>query len=547
MRTRSGVDLEVPSRGGDNNDDDLTTKIEATLESYSAVFTGKVREIFQQMVDEQITDLISERVCEVVKEEFEKRFPTPQVEGGADEGFLNHGIPDNTNGRGFSYKDFKLTKPPIFEENPDPLISTRWISDVEGCFRVSECPPEKKTRLATSLLRGTAKTWLDDKILVLGEGPFMSLSWDDFKTEFFLEYRTQADLTRIRNELRNLRQGSMDLNTLKATFLAKVRFCPKYIGNDRMLMEDFHKTLNDDMRKKISLGHVKSFSELFNVANDFESDVPKVGDASFNKRKFEASNASAKRAKSGAESVGSVKKGGPGGYTPTCFNCGQKGHYSSDCTNPPTSKITCFNCRKEGHRKSECPDLGLGEKSKDNTKRLEKAAGPARGRNFMMTTDAARNSNEVVSDCPLCDRDFPLQVEITDGRFSAANGANLDCQENFVRVRTPSGGEIIVYGEARRRPVPICTYARARRLVFSGGMSYLAHVVDTHDEPPSINSIPIVNEFVDVFADELPGVPPVRQVEFRIDLVPGANPIAKTPYRLAPNEMLELLNQTQEL
>ncbi|XP_071742556.1 uncharacterized protein [Rutidosis leptorrhynchoides] len=189
-------------------------------------------------------------------------------------------------------------------------------------------------------------------------------------------------------------------------------------------------------------------------------------------------------------------------------------------------------------------------------------------------------------DCTLCHLDSPLQVEIVNGRFLVANGvykncvidfgaekfdidlvsstlgeydvivgmdwpdhnrANLACHEKFVRVRTPSGGDLIVYGEARRRPVPICTYARARRLVSSGGMAYLAHVVDTRDEPPSIKAIPVVNEFDDVFPDELSGFPPIRRMEFRIELVPGVNPIAKTPYRLAPTEMHELLNQTQEL
>ena len=57
----------------------------------------------------------------------------------------------------------------------------------------------------------------------------------------------------------------------------------------------------------------------------------------------------------------------------------------------------------------------------------------------------------------------------------------------------------------------------------------------------------IVKEYPDVFPDELPGLPPERQVEFRIDLVPGAAPIARAPYRLAPAEMKEMMSQLQEL
>nr|GFB27584.1 putative reverse transcriptase domain-containing protein [Tanacetum cinerariifolium] len=62
-----------------------------------------------------------------------------------------------------------------------------------------------------------------------------------------------------------------------------------------------------------------------------------------------------------------------------------------------------------------------------------------------------------------------------------------------------------------------------------------------------LENIPIVREFPDVFLEELRGLPPVRQVEFQIDLIPGAAPVARTPYRLAPSEMKELSNQLQEL
>ncbi|GKC51626.1 hypothetical protein Tco_1074371 [Tanacetum coccineum] len=57
----------------------------------------------------------------------------------------------------------------------------------------------------------------------------------------------------------------------------------------------------------------------------------------------------------------------------------------------------------------------------------------------------------------------------------------------------------------------------------------------------------VIRDFLEVFPEELPGLPPPRQVEFRIDLVPGAAPVARAPYRLAPSEMRELLVQLQEL
>nr|GEV39575.1 putative reverse transcriptase domain-containing protein [Tanacetum cinerariifolium] len=62
-----------------------------------------------------------------------------------------------------------------------------------------------------------------------------------------------------------------------------------------------------------------------------------------------------------------------------------------------------------------------------------------------------------------------------------------------------------------------------------------------------IEDIPVVKEFPDVFPKDLPGLPPIRQVEFQIDLIPGAAPVARVPYKLAPSEMHELSNQLQEL
>ncbi|GKB01548.1 hypothetical protein Tco_0829592, partial [Tanacetum coccineum] len=62
-----------------------------------------------------------------------------------------------------------------------------------------------------------------------------------------------------------------------------------------------------------------------------------------------------------------------------------------------------------------------------------------------------------------------------------------------------------------------------------------------------MEDVPIIRDIPKVFHDEFPGLPPPRQVEVRIDLVPGAAPVARAPYRLAPFEMKELSVQLQEL
>ncbi|GJX69030.1 putative nucleotidyltransferase, ribonuclease H [Tanacetum coccineum] len=80
---------------------------------------------------------------------------------------------------------------------------------------------------------------------------------------------------------------------------------------------------------------------------------------------------------------------------------------------------------------------------------------------------------------------------------------------------------------------------------------FLAHVttkeVEDKSEKKRLEDVPIVQDFSEVFPEDLPGLPPTRQVEFQIDLVPGAAPVARAPYRLAPSEMKELSEQLKEL
>ena len=68
-------------------------------------------------------------------------------------------------------------------------------------------------------------------------------------------------------------------------------------------------------------------------------------------------------------------------------------------------------------------------------------------------------------------------------------------------------------------------------------VAFLAHVVEKEKDKKKIQDVPVVKEYPEVFPEDLPGLPPARPVEFRIDLVPGATPVAKSPYRLAPSEM----------
>ncbi|GJT08610.1 putative reverse transcriptase domain-containing protein [Tanacetum coccineum] len=71
--------------------------------------------------------------------------------------------------------------------------------------------------------------------------------------------------------------------------------------------------------------------------------------------------------------------------------------------------------------------------------------------------------------------------------------------------------------------------------------------MEKKSDEKQLENIPIVREFLEVFPEDLPGLPPIRQVEFQIDLILRAAPVAQAPYRLVPSEMQELSNQLQKL
>ncbi|GAB2303215.1 hypothetical protein Dimus_038375 [Dionaea muscipula] len=88
---------------------------------------------------------------------------------------------------------------------------------------------------------------------------------------------------------------------------------------------------------------------------------------------------------------------------------------------------------------------------------------------------------------------------------------------------------------------------QAHKMLRKGCTGYLAYVVEVEHGEQRLEDIPIVNEFPDVFPEDLPGLPPDREVEFVIDLVPGTKPISKARYRMASIELKELHAQLQEL
>ena len=123
----------------------------------------------------------------------------------------------------------------------------------------------------------------------------------------------------------------------------------------------------------------------------------------------------------------------------------------------------------------------------------------------------------------------------------------VDRRMKRVTLRTPSGKEMTFIGERSNHLSNVISSATARTMVRKGCEAYLAYVIDTKKAEPSLSDIPTVSDYPDVFPYEFPGLPPQRDIELVIDVVPGATPTSITPYRMAPVELKELKLRFQEL
>ncbi|GJV92447.1 putative reverse transcriptase domain-containing protein [Tanacetum coccineum] len=124
--------------------------------------------------------------------------------------------------------------------------------------------------------------------------------------------------------------------------------------------------------------------------------------------------------------------------------------------------------------------------------------------------------------------------------------AVIICGEKVVRIPYENK-TLTVESDKGVSRLKVISCITARKYIKRGCHLFLAHVTEKKPKEKQLEDVPIIRDFPEVFPDELLGLPPPRQVEFRIDLVPRAAPIARALYRLVPSEMRELSEQLREL
>ncbi|GKC96034.1 putative reverse transcriptase domain-containing protein [Tanacetum coccineum] len=149
--------------------------------------------------------------------------------------------------------------------------------------------------------------------------------------------------------------------------------------------------------------------------------------------------------------------------------------------------------------------------------------------------------------------DTTYDIEMADGNLVGTNTVIQGCtlillnqpfEIDLMPIKLGSFDVVIgMYWLSKNHARILCDEKVVHILIDDETLIIRAQVMEKKSDERRLEDIPVVREFPEFFPKDLPGLPPVRQVEFQIDLIPGAAPVAQAPYRLAPSEMQELSNQ----
>nr|GFA18877.1 putative reverse transcriptase domain-containing protein [Tanacetum cinerariifolium] len=267
----------------------------------------------------------------------------------------------------------------------------------------------------------------------------------------------------------------------------------------------------------------------------------------------------------------------------TCFECGVQGHYKSDC--PKLKNGNQGNRARNENAVARAYAVGTAETNPNSNVFTGTFLLNNRYASILFDTGADRSfittAFSLLIDIIPTTPDRGYDVELADDRIIWVNTLIRGCTLNFLNhpfnidlmpvemgsfdviigmdwlvkyhaiivyneklVRVPFDNKILIFhgdgnnnGHESRLNIISCT--KTQRYLLKGCPVFLAHVTtkgaEDKSEEKQLEDVPIVQDFLEVFPEDLPGIPPTRQMEFQIDLVPGAAPVARAPYQLAPS------------
>ncbi|GJT71444.1 putative reverse transcriptase domain-containing protein [Tanacetum coccineum] len=421
------------------------------------------------------------------------------------------------------------------------LYPLRWIEKMESVFNISGCAIENQVKFATCTLLGAALTWWNGQIRTLGPDAY-SMTWEVLKKKMTDKYCPQGEIKKLEIELWNLKVKGNDVPTYTERFQELTLICTKFVANETEKVDKYISGLPDNIYGNVKSSRPKTLDETIELANDLmdqklrtyaerQTDNKRKADDSSRNNHGHQQQPFKRQNVAKVYNMGSGEKKPYGGSLPKCIKChfyhngpctqkchkcNKVGHFARDCRSSGNANVAnaqrdnkaipkgngCFECGAPGHFKRDCPKL----KNKDGGK--------------WSFISSAFSSPIDIAQTPL---ENSYDVELADGKIV---------------------GHGLVNKVSRRDRVLKSTWRKDVR-------SFLAQISAKKEEDKSegkqLKDVPIVQDFSEVFLEDLPGLPPARPVEFQIDLIPGAAPVARAPYRLAPSKIKELSEQLKEL
>ncbi|KAL5579861.1 hypothetical protein UlMin_012303 [Ulmus minor] len=494
------------------------------------------------------------------------------------------------------YERFRKQHPPIFEGSSDPLVAEEWLRSIEDTFNFMRLNDHERVLCAIYMLRKDARFWWDVVKQTLNA---KALVWEEFKAVFNHKYFHPAVLQGKVEEFNNLRQGNLSVTEAIKRFDQLARLVSHLVTDERervrrmmrmfrpgiatiadagdhgpqTVAECIDRALRAEFREKENLREQASNSQPNNNYarnnNRYQNNM-----GIYNNQGRSGSNRYDKRKGNPAGGLNSNrnKKNKPnnqGSTYPTCPKCG-KLHpgqcrlgttlcYTSEAE-PSTvvsgqlivASIPAYVLIDSGATHSFASEMFASRIDRFHYKSDGMFSTTLPSGEVMLSTCWLRAVPMIVDDRELFVNLIVLDMHdfdvILGMDWLSKYNATIDCRKRRV-IFEPMGEEKFKFvGKPKKSGTPIISALKAKKMLSNGCVGYLAHVVDTTvDAILKPEDVHVVKNFLEVFPEDLPGLPPDREIEFEIELLPGTSPISKAPYRMAPAELKELKEQLQEL
>ncbi|XP_071905709.1 uncharacterized protein [Coffea arabica] len=230
----------------------------------------------------------------------------------------------------------------------------------------------------------------------------------------------------------------------------------------------------------------------------------------------------------------------------TCGYCGKPNHTEDECWRKARK---CLRCGGVDHQIVNCPLISDTQSTARSNPKPTNAGG---ARSRVPARVYSRDQQSVPAPTEVVEVDLiSLAIKgydvILGMDWLAHYHARVDSKMKVVEFCIPGEATLKLDVRGMIASSALISGIRARKLLSRGAHGYLAFLINTPGEKIKLEDMPVISEYQNVFPEELESLPPEREIEFKVDLVPGTTPISKTPYRMAPAELKELKVQLQDL